>query len=180
LEVLHEFSYEADRPRAAAFAPLMECHAMTHLHLFEAGLRIFWDDANILKMAQSWPELRSLQLCTSMTYPCEANISLYSLLPLAIHCPHLQYLAIPVDVDHVIVPENLPPPNYDMRTFEMRCPSIVEQVDKVAAARLIKGIWPNVSLIVDKQSDARRPTVGYIRHFALLAAFCKFFNEFEG
>ena len=69
-----------------------------------SNLRILLTDDHILRLAQGWPQLRTLSL---MSHPCEPlnSSTPSSLVHLAKHCPNLRFLRLKINAREFVPPE---------------------------------------------------------------------------
>ncbi|OBZ66020.1 hypothetical protein A0H81_13998 [Grifola frondosa] len=139
--------------------PLLALTGMKKLHISAtAHLCVSKDD--IRTMAQSWPELESLD----MNYTCvEPAPPIQSIVEFAHHCPHLHRLCFPrfSCISHTFPPTSVPSPHCE-RLLELQGLDIdVDDVELCRkAAEFIEGIFPGEEDLKDgKVRDAEHGLV---------------------
>ncbi|KAH9915676.1 uncharacterized protein B0H18DRAFT_1140933 [Fomitopsis serialis] len=85
-----------DRPKVVDMLTVKSLCGLKHLQQLHLCLpcAFEFDDGDMLKMALSWPDLRSLRLGWRAWVWARISISLKGLASLALHCPNLQHLRL--------------------------------------------------------------------------------------
>ncbi|KAJ7789930.1 hypothetical protein B0H14DRAFT_2941984 [Mycena olivaceomarginata] len=119
------------------------------------------DDAVLLEMARSWPQLESLNLKLH-TPPQPNHVTLHSLRSLARHCPDLRKLSMTFDASVIPLPDTSGAHilQTSLTTIEPHCSPIL---DPFQVARFISGIFPHDNNGTAEEVKSHIPTIMAIR-----------------
>lgn len=140
------------------FSPLLDCACLEFVSLYGHDLSQLLRDEELFLMAQSWPQLRELDLIDTLSDIPDAGstppaATLRGLDCLAAHCVHLRKLTISVDARNPD-PDSLPPvvgtSMVDVRLAYSWVASGEES--EMALVNFITNMWPNQIILGEPMS----------------------------
>lgn len=149
----HEIPDVLDRVLPAeSFRPLLTCTNLTEVHIV-VGHGINIDNTFLKQMAHAWPRLRMLDLspgCQSARY--EPRATLAGLIPLAQHCPCLEFLALVFDAT-LVDPHAKEKPGAGISNLALVELDVVQSpIDSAAAvASFLSAIFPNLQVVSSRE-----------------------------
>lgn len=143
----HIIFTQSEPVTATMIRPLLAFHNLSDVKLSFGTSPLGIGDSMLHDMVNAWPCLGTLKLWSGANYP--PTITFRGLIPLAIHCPNLIELTLPID------PSSLPPPNGRPPGLGHSCPGVIKLVlvnrevkDPYALALFLSDFFPNVSEVL--------------------------------